>query len=287
MPYLLVANPAAGSGADELAARATAALNDVRTIQLTRGSDLAREIAGAIDEGRTIIACGGDGTVNATAQHVAGTQGILGILPGGTVNHFARDLGVRHPDTAISTLAEGRRVTVDVGRAGDRVFVNNVGFGMYPEIVREREHREVSEGRWPALLASAVRVMMDFDPLEGTIAADGKVRPLAATEVFVGNNRFSTSPASVGRRERLDEGVLDLRVMRTHAGVLGRAREGWRTAAARPRRIVSFAARRVDVSLRQPRLMAMDGEQEAERADISLRSDPAALRVLAPAAGRN
>ncbi len=221
--------------------------------------------------------------MNATAQHLAGTNGVLGVLPGGTLNHFARDLGVRDPDTALATLAEGRRIAVDVGRAGARVFVNNVGLGAYPKLVREREHREDSVGKWVALIASVFRVMANFDPLEGTINADGAIQPLAANALFVGNNRFSTSPGSIGQRERLDEGVLDVRLVRARAGMLGRASAGWRTAVSRPRRIMTMVARRVDVDLRQARLVAVDGEQGSEQAGVSVRSDPGALRVLVPA----
>lgn len=282
MPYLLVANPAAGSGADDLPTRAERELNDVRTIELAPGVDLAREIEQATGEGRTIIACGGDGTVNATAQHLVGTDGVLGVLPGGTLNHFARDLGLRDPDVAMATLAEGRCIAVDVGRAGDLVFVNNVEFGVYPEIVREREHREDAVGKWRALVASILRVMVDFDPLEGTISAGDTRQPFAATAIFVGNNRFSTSPGSIGQRARLDEGILDVRVVRSRSGLLGRASAGWRTALRRPRRIVTMEGDHVDISLREPRLAAVDGEQGTERDRISLRSDPGALRVLSP-----
>jgi diacylglycerol kinase family enzyme len=283
MPYLLVVNPASGSGADDLPTRAKRELNDVRTVELTPDVDLGAEILRATGEGRTIIACGGDGTVHAAAQHLAGTDGVLGVLPAGTLNHFARDLGVRDPDTAIATLAGGRRIAVDVGRAGDRVFVNNVGFGVYPEIVREREHRQDSVGKWLALLASVLRVMVDFDPLEGTIATDGTSQRVAATALFVGNNRFSTSPGSIGQRDRLDGGILDVRVVRARSGMLGRASAGWRTAVSRPRRIVNLESERVEVRLREPRLVAMDGEPGPERATLSIRSDPGALRVLAPA----
>ncbi|MEO8293445.1 MAG: diacylglycerol kinase family protein [Actinomycetota bacterium] len=282
MPYLLLANPAAGSGAGDLPTRAERGLNDVRTIELGPDVDLAMEIERASGEGRTVIACGGDGTVNAAAQHLAGTQGVLGVLPGGTLNHFARDLGVRDPDVALATLAEGRLAAVDVGRADDVVFVNNIGFGAYPEIVREREDREGSVGKWVAFVASVFRVMVDLDPVEGTIDAGGARQHLGATALFVGNNRFSTSPSSIGQRERLDEGVLDVRIVRSRSGALGRASAGWRTVARRPRRIVSLVGERVDVRLREPRLAAIDGEQGSERARMSLRSDPGALRVLVP-----
>ncbi|MEP6476881.1 MAG: diacylglycerol kinase family protein [Actinomycetota bacterium] len=282
MPYLLLANPAAGSGAGDLPTRAERALNDVRTIELGPDVDLATEIERAIGEGRTVIACGGDGTVNAAAQHLAGTHGVLGVLPGGTLNHFARDLGVRDPDVAIATLAEGHLAAVDVGRADDVVFVNNIGFGAYPEIVREREDREGSVGKWVAFVASVFRVMVDLNPVEGTIEVGGARQHLGATALFVGNNRFSTSPGSIGQRDRLDEGVLDVRIVRSRSGVLGRASAGWRTVARRPRRIVSLVGERVDVRLREPRLAAIDGERGSARARMSLRSDPGALRVLAP-----
>ena len=282
MPYLLLANPAAGSGAGDLPTRAERELNDVRTIELGPDVDLAMEIESAIGEGRTVIACGGDGTVNAAAQHLAGTQGVLGVLPGGTLNHFARDLGVRDPDVAIATLAEGRLAAVDVGRADDVVFVNNIGFGAYPEIVREREDREGLVGKWVAFVASVFRVMVDLDPVEGTIEVGGARQHLGATALFVGNNRFSTSPGSIGQRDRLDEGVLDVRIVRSRSGVLGRASAGWRTVARRPRRIVSLVGDHVDVRLREPRLAAIDGEQGSERARMAVRSDPGALRVLVP-----
>jgi diacylglycerol kinase family enzyme len=289
MPYLLVSNPASGRpasgpGSDDLTTRAERELNDVRRVELCPGTDLALEIATGIGEGRTILACGGDGTVNAVAQHLAGTEGVMGVLPGGTLNHFARDLGVQDPDTAFAALLDGRTARVDVGRVDDLVFVNTLGFGIYPELVRERERRSDALGRGVALVASIGRVMRSFDPLEGRIAADGNARTLLATAVFVGNNRFSITPGSIGRRVRLDEGILDVRVVRTRPGMLGRAGAGWHVARSRPRRVVGTAASEVAISLRDPRLMAVDGEQRGERRAVRVRTDPGALRVVLPPA---
>ncbi len=195
MPYLLVVNPASGPGDDELPTRAIQTLNDVRTIELSQDLDLGREIERALDEHRTVVACGGDGTVNAVAQHIAGTPGTMAVLPGGTLNHFTRDLGVDDPDVALAALEAGHSRNVDIGRAGDRVFVNTLVFGIYPEMVREREEREGSMGKWLALAMSVGRVVRSFDPLAGRIAVDGRVRRLEATALFVGNGRFSTSRA--------------------------------------------------------------------------------------------
>ena len=283
MSYLLVVNRHSGTGDTALRTRATQVLNDVRTLELSREVDLGREIGCALDDGRIVVACGGDGTVSAVAQHVAGTRGTMAVLPAGTLNHFAHDLGVHDPDAALAALEAGHTARVDVGRAGDRVFVNTLVFGVYPEIVRERERRRASLGGWLALMASIGGVVVGFDPLEGTIVADGRGRALEATAAFVGNDRFSTSPGSLGRRPRLDEGVLDVRVVRARTGVVGRASAGWRAAIHRPRRVVGTVASEVEVRLREPRLVAVDGEQDAELRSVRVVSDPGALRVVAPA----
>ncbi len=284
MPFLLAHNPSSGSGAGDLTTRAERALNDVRALELGPGVNLGREISAALDEGRTVVACGGDGTVNAVAQHVAGTGGLMAVLPGGTLNHFARDLGVEDADAALTTLVHGDVAWIDVGRAGERVFVNTLGFGIYPEVVREREEAGHRLGRWFTLASSVARVAISFDALEGRIAADGRVRELRATAVFVGNNRFSTSPGSIGRRQALDEGVLDVRVVRARVGLPGRVSAGWRAAVSRPRRVVQTVAREVEVRLREPRLMAVDGEQDRERRSVRIRIEPGALRILVPPA---
>ena len=281
MSYLLVRNPISGSGDDDLSARAERELDDVRTVELDPIVDLGREIGVALDERRTIVACGGDGTVNAVCQHLAGADGVMAVLPAGTLNHFARDLGIHDADAAFAAMVQGHPIDVDVGRAADRVFVNTLGFGMYPELVREREEREDSLGKWLALAASVGRVVLRFDPLVGSITADGRECGLEAMAVFVGNNRFSTAPGSIGQRDRLDEGVLDVRVVRARTGLIGRAGAGWRTAARR-RRVVGTAARTLEIRLREPRLMALDGEQEPERRSIDVSIEPAALHVLVP-----
>jgi undecaprenyl-diphosphatase len=284
MTFLLVHNPSSGSGAGDLTTRAQRELNDVRSLELAPGVDLGREIGVALHEGHTVVACGGDGTVNAVAQHVAGTEGLMAVLPAGTLNHFARDVGVEDADTALTTLVHGDVARIDVGRAGERVFVNTLGFGIYPEVVRERAEAEHRLGRWFTLASSVARVAISFDALEGRIAADGRIRELKATAVFVGNNRFSTSPGSIGRRQALDEGLLDVRVVRARVGLLGRASAGWRVAISRPRRVIQTVAREVEVRLREPRLMAVDGEQDREHRSVRIRIEPAALRILVPPA---
>ena len=287
MPFLLIANPGARSS-DDLARRAEDRLDDVRRVELREGLDLRGEIERAVSESRTIVACGGDGTVHALAQHLAGGDGVLGVLPGGTLNHFARDLGVRRPEIALETLRNGTVRAVDVGRAGEHVFVNNFTLGVYPELVQQRERTEHRWGRWMAASVAAVSVLRGLEPLVGTIAADDDARQLEAVLVFVGNNRYSTKARSVGRRERLDEGVLDVRVIRARSGMRARAGIALRLLRVRrPSRVVGTTAETVDIELvlgSHP--IALDGEPDERTATSHVHIEPRALRVLAPAPDR-
>jgi diacylglycerol kinase family enzyme len=284
--FLLVANPSSGSGGGDLAVRAARELDDVRTLELREGIDLRDGVMRGLEEGRTLVACGGDGTINAVAQHVAGTEGVLGVLPAGTLNHFARDLGLDDPLDALDALATGRVARVDVGRGGDRIFVNTMSLGLYPELVRERERREDRLAKWSALALSMGFTLARFRPVEGSIAADGDRRELAAAIVFIGNNRFSTSPGSIGSRERLDEGVLDVRIVPAPAGLRGRSRFAWAIARAHPfnGRVVRTTAKQVEMRLRGgPRAVAFDGEGGEQLEEARATIEPGALRVLVPA----
>jgi diacylglycerol kinase family enzyme len=135
---------------------------------------------------------------------------------------------------------------------------------------------------------SAGFTLARFRPVEGSIAADGDRRALAAAIVFIGNNRFSTSIGSIGSRERLDEGVLDVRVVPAPVGLRGRSRFAWDVARAHPfsGRVVRTDAKQVDVRLRdEPRAVAFDGEGDERLEEARATIEPGALHVLVPAAG--
>jgi diacylglycerol kinase family enzyme len=280
--FLIVANPGAGSG-DEVAERTQKELGDARILWLGEDVELKAQIADALERRDVVVACGGDGTVNAVAQHLAGADGVMGVVPGGTLNHFARDLGVRRLDVALETLRSGRERAVDVARAGDHVAVNTIAIGIYPELVQERDARETRLGRALATAVGATRALRVSDPLRGTITADGDPRTLDARAVFIGVNRFSTRPGSLGRRERLDEGVLDLRLLPTRDGLRDRSVAAWRSVRNRPSRAVQRDATDVTIALvNGPRPFAIDGEDLPATEDLRVVIEPGALRVLGP-----
>jgi diacylglycerol kinase family enzyme len=282
-----VVNPGSGSGeeARELERTLADRLTDVRSVEVS-DFDLSAEIDRAIGEDRAVVAAGGDGTANAVAQHVVG-RGVMAVLPLGTLNHFGRDLGLRDLDHAIDVLKTGEVRRVDVGRVGDRFFLNNTGIGLYPEMVYRREQASDRTAKWLAAAGASIRVMRDSAPVTGTIEADGDRRALLAWMVFVGNNRFGTTPGRIGQRERLDESVLDLGLFLAGPRGSRRSSVAWRVVRSRPwqtsRRVVRRTARRVSVRLAgEPRQFSFDGETGERVREMDVEIVPGELRVVAP-----
>ena len=172
--------------------------------------DLARS---AIAEGASVVvAGGGDGTVNAIASVLAGTDTVLGVLPLGTLNHFAKNLGLpAEIDGALRILAAGKTVSVDVGAVNDRIFVNNSGLGLYPDVVhsRERRHKQGAIG-WTAALGASVKALFRYRLLGIRVVVHGTQLLRRTPSVFVGNNEYSIQGFLEPTRTRLDAGVLCL-----------------------------------------------------------------------------
>jgi diacylglycerol kinase family enzyme len=284
--FLLVLNPGSGSADDvgELAREARSRLGAVRSIELA-SADLPGAVDEAVAEGRVVVAAGGDGTVNAVAQLVVG-KGTLGVLPAGTLNHFARDLGVDDTDAALDALAAGRTRTIDVGKLnGRRYFLNNVGIGLYPEMVYRRDRVGQRAGKWLAAARAAVRLLREGRPVTGTIIADDDPRILFAWMVFVGNNRFGTAPGRIGQRERIDEGILDVGLFLAGPRGARRSSVAWRVLRSRPwetsTRVIRREARRVEVRLDgDPRWMSWDGEAGDRVRGMEAEIVPHGLRVV-------
>lgn len=184
-------------------------LPDATVLEL--GPDLALDVAldRARAEGRVIGVAGGDGTVNAAAGAAMAAGVPLLVVPGGTLNHFARDLGVASVDDAVRALAAGDAVNVDVGLIAGEPFLNTASFGSYSELVDARERLERTIGKWPALLVALVTVLRRAEPCE--VDLDGKARRVWM--VFVGNCTYHPVGFAPSWRERLDDGLLDVRLV--------------------------------------------------------------------------
>lgn len=234
-----------------------------------------------------VVVGGGDGTISAAAGVLAGSTVPLGVLPLGTLNHFAKDLGLPLDlDGAVGVIAEGAVRHVDVAEVNGRVFVNNSSIGLYADMVavRERLQDDAGHGKWPALVIAGWRTLRRFPLRRLSIRAEGWARPCKTPFVFVGNNIYDLSLFNPGGRAALDRGELCLYVLdhRSPWGLLGL---GLRAAVGRldqERDFERTAVKDVEIRSDAHRLrVSLDGEVETLRPPLRYRTRPGALRVLA------
>jgi diacylglycerol kinase family enzyme len=257
----LFINPNSGDGgAGELLAAARERGIDAHV--LTEGEDLA-ELARAAS-GSALAMAGGDGSLAVVAGVAIERDVPFACIPFGTRNHFARDVGLDRGDpvAALDALVRGVQRRIDVGRANDRLFLNNVSLGVYARLVHRREHHRRRRDAFARLRALAI-VASNREPVDLTV--DGE--PIEAPIVLVSNNAYTLDMLSIGERERLDEGRLHL------YAPTGLVRTAWEDRQGARFTVDSRAG-----SLRA----AVDGEPERLETPIEFRVEPGALRVLLP-----
>ena len=248
-------------------------------------AELAR--VAARGSSQVIVAGGGDGTINAVTSAIAGTDKILGVLPLGTLNHFARDLKIPFDlEGAGRTIIAGHTTNVDVGEVNGRIFLNNSSLGLYPIIVHEREKRQrLGSGKWPAFAWAAITALRRYPLFRVSLSADGKDFDLKTPFVFVGNNEYPMERFNIGRRERLDKAQLSVYVT-NRLSRLGLVRLALRALLGRLREDKDFLAlstKEVRINTRHKRLrVAFDGEVEVMQTPLQYRVRPGALRVIVP-----
>ncbi|MDT0387959.1 diacylglycerol/lipid kinase family protein [Streptomyces dubilierae] len=282
---VLVANTSSGTA--ERARALRDALPRAEVVECAP-DDVCAELEKAAARARVLGVCGGDGTVN-TAARVALRFGVpLAVLPGGTLNHFAYDLGVEDVRDLARALRQGDAVRVDVGRysCGDRhgVFLNTCSVGVYPELVRERERWSHRIGGWPAGVLAVLRVLRaDRHPLEAEFR--GRRRPLWL--LFAGNGTYHRMGLAPGRRVDLADGQLDVRVV--HGG----RRPAVRLLAAALAGPLTRSPVHAAVQVKRLRLdhvapgtlLAYDGEVTEVEGRVTLEKLPGALTVYRPITG--
>ena len=235
-----------------------------------------------------IVAGGGDGTISGAAGALAHSNVPLGILPLGTLNHFARDLGIPMSiEGAVKVIAAGGVRNIDLASVNGRIFINNSSIGLYPQVVRDRDEQRLrlGRGKWLAMVIATLNAMRRFPLLHVRIGIGERSVLRHTPFVFVGNDRYQMSLMSVRGRQRLDEGVLSLYV--THrTGRFGMLRLALRALFGRLEQAKDFESIYLPelwIETGKRRLhVALDGEVENMSPPLHYESAPQALRVFVP-----
>jgi diacylglycerol kinase family enzyme len=291
----VIVNASAGGGhdatlRDTLSAQFAAAGMPANIILAKDGAELVAAARTALAGGaRTIVAGGGDGTINAIASVVADSPAVLGVLPLGTLNHFAKDLGIPlELGEAVRNIVAGRIANVDVGEVNGKMFLNNSSIGIYPAIVRDRERQQRHNGRskWLAFGWALLAALRRFPFLHVRMKADHTETTRSTPFVFIGNNVYRMAGFDIGTRERLDEGVLSVYVVQ-RCGRLRLVALALRALFGRLAQAHDFtmlSTSEITIGTRHAHLaVSTDGEVQAMRSPLRYRSRPGVLKVLVPA----
>jgi YegS/Rv2252/BmrU family lipid kinase len=293
----LILNPGSGAGfAEAISERiATAFRAGGREVQITvarPGPELTEAVRAALaGNAAAVVAGGGDGTVSAVAARLMGQHTPLGVLPLGTLNHFARDLGIPLAlEEAVQVILAGHTTAIDVGDVNGHTFLNNASLGLYPHIVlARRKHPARGMRKWVIAFWITLKVLSRHRSMAVRLSVGDQVALRRTAIVFVGNNEYRAAGLDAGSRESLSGGTLAIYLVnaggRSHPlrlirlawhMVLGVALDGDHLELVR--------APAVTVESKRSRLhIALDGEVDVFEVPLEFRSVPGALRVLVPA----
>ena len=283
---VLVANPAAGSApAEDLRRQLLRELPGADVVVCHPDDDVAKALDQAAARAHVLGVAGGDGTVNCAANAALRHGVPLAVVPAGTLNHFAAELGIDDLDDLIGAMRRGEAAEITVGSAADSgddlFFLNTFSIGVYPELVRRREARQRWLGKWLSLSVALVEVLRHAEPLE--VELDGQSRRLWL--LFGGNGRYHPPGFAPSWREKLDDEVIDLRVVDA-SSPLARSRLVAAVLSGRLGRSRVYEERQVtsaDVRLTGAQELARDGEVEPAPDRLVLRSAERRLIVYRPA----
>lgn len=279
----IVVNPKAGAGfsgppVDEL----REALPAAEIIELDEDLSLDEALEKAVAGGNALGICGGDGTVNAAAKvaHRAGVP--LLVIPGGTLNHFARDIGIRSVDDVVATVREGDALGIDVGLIDGQPFLNTASFGNYVDLVDARERLERQVGKWPAVVVALFRVLRKAQPAYVEINGE----PVPVWMAFIGNCTYEPPGFTPSWRKRLDDKILDFRYV-SAAEPFARLRLLWAVATGTLSRSKVYRCRIEEGPIHIRSLtgqirLARDGETFKGNEEFTIEKSPEPLVVLVP-----
>ena len=292
VPVLINRGGGAASADPKIGDKAAAALQAAgidADVQMIDGGDCAVQCRAAAERGdELVIVGGGDGTISAAASALIGTKTLLGILPLGTLNHFARDLGIPTDLGEAAKLIAARNVReVDVAEMNDRIFINNSAIGLYPLMVMDRDLQRKRLGRSKklAMIVASARTIARFGHERLTLTVNDEKERVDTPLLFVGNNDYRIDIGAPGQRESVEDGQLCVMVMRkkTRAGFVAASVRALFNRAREDDMERIDGVERLRVSSRRSVVpVSLDGEVVGAASPLEYRIRKGALRVIAP-----
>lgn len=285
----LIVNPASGPRAEgrleELRKIIAETAPGITIAEAKHGKllECARSAANNCD---VLAVAGGDGSVSAVAGIALEHGKIFGVIPFGTLNHFAHDIHLpAELADAVKVLQSGEVTKIDYATVGGRVFLNNSSIGLYPTLVERREKQERKIGKWPAAAKEAWEIIRR--PIEAqklVITAGEDVRKLRTAFVFIGNNDYHLQDAGISNRPSLTHGHLSLFALR-HGGRATLLAALWRTLIGQKGApdVVAVKAPKITIAGHKDKLnLAADGEVFSLPSPVEFECHPLGLSVLTP-----
>jgi len=288
--FQFVINPSAGQGKYERiihAIRETLSefdlQYDIKVLQYKgEATSIAREAAATHD---VVVAVGGDGTVNEVFNGLIGTQAVFGIIPAGTGNGFARELGLPpDPAEACRVLAEGNIKIMDVGVVNDRYFLGTAGIGFDAMISKfAGEKLGPLRGMWLYFVAG-VLMFYKYRPQLINVKIDSETVEITPLLVAVANTARYGGTALIAPEAKPDDGLLDVCIIRK----MGPIRLLWHLPKLFTGKhvglpdVTMYKGKSITIDAPEPLPVHVDGEAIDSRSTVKFALLPAAIKILVP-----
>jgi diacylglycerol kinase family enzyme len=277
----------AGNALEGQITEAFAAAGLAADIHLVDGSALTSTIARCARTGAVAIG-GGDGTQGSAAAILAEAGATQGVLPLGTRNNLARELGIPLDLAgAAKVIADGHTQAIDLGTVNGKTFVNNASLGIYPKLVELREAERARTGvpKWIANVPASWSVLRNLRHHRFRLTLDGATEPVVTPLLFIGNNLYSLDAGKVGTRDALDDGKMSVFAVarNTRWGLVGFAIRTLRGKSDPDRDFATVGTcKALTVAGRRRIRIALDGEVTRMTSPLHFEIAPGALKVFVP-----
>ena len=280
-------NPGSGNSEKAREALASSGHFDIREVEPAMLKEEIRTVIKAC--AKRILVAGGDGSICTGAAAICGSDVELAVLPAGTLNHFAIDTGIPiDPAEAVKVGVGNRTMTVDVGYAGSRVFLNTSSIGAYVTFVRLRDRLEPRFGYRLASLIAMIRIFVQMPTVRVELEVEGTLKRYRTPLVFIGVGERELQLPHLGNRVKDGRRGLHVFVVRGRQRArllvvaLAAVARGVESVRRMPE-LDAFLVERCTIDLRRGRArVAFDGETEPMTTPLEYRIERDSLRVVVP-----